>query len=85
MGVEEKRRKMKMEKKKGIGGIGVIGVMVSWCIGRGMFGMRNGVGGGGGGGGGVVGWVLVGFGFLMVVFGVKKVWEKGGKVEGGML
>ena len=41
--VEEKRRKIKMENKNGIGRIGLIALIVSSCIGTGIFGITNAV------------------------------------------
>ena len=63
-----------MENKNGIGRIGLIALIVSSCIGTGIFGITNAVAAAAAPGPALLAWLFVGFGSLMLVFALNNLW-----------
>ncbi|MEF2722572.1 MAG: amino acid permease, partial [Limosilactobacillus fermentum] len=73
-----------MENKNGIGRIGLIALIVSSCIGTGIFGITNAVAAAAAPGPALLAWLFVGFGFLMLVFALNNLSEKRPDLEAGI-
>ncbi|MEK1482940.1 amino acid permease [Limosilactobacillus fermentum] len=73
-----------MENKNGIGRIGLIALIVSSCIGTGIFGITNAVAAAAAPGPALLAWLFVGLGFLMLVFALNNLSEKRPDLEAGI-
>ena len=70
------------EKKKGIGLIGLIGMVISSCIGSGVFAITAQLGGVASPGAGLIAWLIVGVGFLALAFSLNNLTEKRSDLHG---
>lgn len=64
------------EKKKGIGLIGLIGMVISSCIGSGVFAITGQLAGVASPGAVLIAWLIVGVGFLALAFSLNNLTEK---------
>lgn len=64
------------ENKKGIGLFGLVGMVISSCIGSGVFAITGQVAGVASPGGALVAWLVVGIGFLMLAFSLNNLVAK---------
>ena len=70
------------EKKKGIGLIGLIGMVISSCIGSGVFAITGQLAGVASPGAVLVAWLIVGVGFLALAFSLNNLTEKRSDLHG---
>ena len=70
------------EKKKGIGLIGLIGMVISSCIGSGVFGITGQLAGVASPGAVLIAWLIVGVGFLALAFSLNNLTEKRSDLHG---
>ncbi len=70
------------EKKKGIGLIGLIGMVVSSCIGSGVFAITGQLAGVASPGAVLIAWLIVGVGFLALAFSLNNLTEKRSDLHG---
>ena len=70
------------EKKKGIGLIGLIGMVISSCIGSGMFAITGQLAGVASPGAVLIAWLIVGVGFLALAFSLNNLTEKRSDLHG---
>lgn len=78
---QEKGLKME-EKKKGIGLIGLIGMVISSCIGSGVFAITGQLAGVASPGAVLIAWLIVGVGFLALAFSLNNLTEKRSDLHG---
>ena len=70
------------EKKKGIGLIGLIGMVISSCIGSGVFAITGQLAGVASPGAVLIAWLIVGVGFLALAFSLNNLTEKRSDLHG---
>lgn len=70
------------EKKKGIGLIGLIGMVISSCIGSGVFAITGQLAGVASPGAVLISWLIVGVGFLALAFSLNNLTEKRSDLHG---
>lgn len=70
------------EKKKGIGLIGLIGMVISSCIGSGVFAITGQLAGVASPGAMLIAWLIVGVGFLALAFSLNNLTEKRSDLHG---
>ena len=70
------------EKKKGIGLIGLIGMVISSCIGSGVFAITGQLAGVASPGAVLIAWLIVGVGFLALAFSLSNLTEKRSDLHG---
>lgn len=70
------------EKKKGIGPIGLIGMVISSCIGSGVFAITGQLAGVASPGAVLIAWLIVGVGFLALAFSLNNLTEKRSDLHG---
>lgn len=70
------------EKKKGIGLIGLIGMVISSCIGSGVFAITGQLAGVASPGAVLIAWLIVGVGFLALAFSLNNLTEKRSDLRG---
>lgn len=70
------------EKKKGIGLIGLIGMVISSCIGSGVFAITGQLAGVASPGAVLIAWLIVGVGFLALAFSLNNLTEKSSDLHG---
>lgn len=70
------------EKKKGIGLIGLIGMVISSCIGSGVFAITGQLAGVASPGAVLIAWLIVGIGFLALAFSLNNLTEKRSDLHG---
>lgn len=70
------------EKKKGIGLIGLIGMVISSCIGSGVFAITGQLAGVASPGAVLIAWLIVGVGFLALAFSLNSLTEKRSDLHG---
>lgn len=70
------------EKKKGIGLIGLIGMVISSCIGSGVFAITGQLAGVASPGAALIAWLIVGVGFLALAFSLNNLTEKRSDLHG---
>lgn len=73
-----------MENKNGIGRLGLTALIVSSCIGTGIFGITNTVAAAAAPGPALLSWVFVGIGFLLLVLSLNNLSEKRPDLEAGI-
>ncbi len=73
-----------MENKNGIGRLGLTALIVSSCIGTGIFGITNTVAAAATPGPALLSWVFVGIGFLLLVLSLNNLSEKRPDLEAGI-
>lgn len=73
-----------MENKNGIGRLGLTALIVSSCIGTGIFGITNTVAAAAAPGPALLSWVFVGIGFLLLVSSLNNLSEKRPDLEAGI-
>ncbi len=74
-----------MENKNGIGRLGLTALIVSSCIGTGIFGITNAVAAAAAPGPALLSWLFVGIGFLFLVLSLNNLSEKRPDLEAGIL
>lgn len=73
-----------MENKNGIGRLGLTALIVSSCIGTGIFGITNTVAAAAAPGPALLSWVFIGIGFLLLVLSLNNLSEKRPDLEAGI-
>lgn len=73
-----------MENKNGIGRLGLTALIVSSCIGTGIFGITNTVAAAAAPGPALLSWIFVGIGFLLLVLSLNNLSEKRPDLEAGI-